>query len=131
MIEEEEEDKGTREYYDTRLKAAVFFDFDSYVLGEESKALLLAQSDWLKEYFRGGVVYIEGHCDERGTREYNIALGAKRAYAVVEYLMLLGVPKRWLQTVSYGKERPLISESLETSWAQNRRALITFTTPSE
>jgi peptidoglycan-associated lipoprotein len=72
-------------------------------------------------------VTIEGHCDERGTREYNIGLGARRANAVKEYLVSLGVSSGRVDTVSYGKERPICTESNEDCWAQNRRGVTTIT----
>jgi peptidoglycan-associated lipoprotein len=72
-------------------------------------------------------VTVEGHCDERGTREYNLALGARRANAVKEYLVSLGVSSARMETISYGKERPLCTQSDENCWAQNRRGVTVVT----
>lgn len=100
----------------------VFFAFDSSVLTSEGQATLGRQASWLKQH--GDVkVVVEGHCDERGTREYNLALGERRASAAKRYLASLGVPAARVSTVSYGKERPAVAGSDEAAWAQNRRAV--------
>ncbi len=99
----------------------VFFDFDSSVINAEGQATLQKQAEWLKNNSTN--VTVEGHCDERGTREYNLALGERRANAAKRYLVSLGVPANRIQTVSYGKERPAVVGSDESAWAQNRRAV--------
>jgi peptidoglycan-associated lipoprotein len=97
----------------------VYFDFDSYSIREDAKPVLAAQSGWLRRY--GSVrVRIEGNCDERGTREYNLALGARRANAVKNFLVAQGVDPSRIGTLSYGKERPLDGGDSEDAWARNR-----------
>jgi peptidoglycan-associated lipoprotein len=101
--------------------ADVQFDYDRYDLGEQARATLQQNAEWLKQ--NGGVkVEIEGHCDDRGTVEYNLALGAKRAKAVKDYLVTLGIPSDRLSTISYGEELPLCHEATEPCWQRNRRA---------
>jgi peptidoglycan-associated lipoprotein len=99
----------------------VFFDFDRYDLSADARAVLRANADWLKNN-PAVRVEIEGHCDERGTSEYNLALGAKRAQAAREYLANLGVVSERLSTTSFGEEIPVCRESNESCWKQNRRA---------
>ena len=96
-----------------------YFDFDKAVLKVESRAALLAHSSALMASPRS--VRLEGHADERGTREYNMALGERRAKAVQRYLVLQGVSPAQLELVSYGEERPVATGNDEQSWAQNRR----------
>lgn len=98
----------------------VHFAFDSYELYESSRLVLRETADWLKDN-RGVRVEIEGHCDERGTVEYNLALGAKRAKAARDYLITLGISADRMSTISYGEELPLCSEHTEACWAENRR----------
>lgn len=100
----------------------VFFDLDSYGLDDTDKETLRRQAGWLAQYSNVNVT-IEGHCDERGTREYNLALGERRANAAKNYLASLGVSPNRMSVVSYGKERPEALGSDEQSWAQNRRAV--------
>ena len=100
----------------------VYFAYDSFELDEDAKELLQHQAAWLKQYNKTSVI-IEGHCDERGTREYNLALGEKRAQAVKNYLSGLGVAMSNLNTISYGKERPAVVGSTDAAWSQNRRAV--------
>ncbi len=100
----------------------VFFAFDSSVLTSESQATLDRQSQWLKQYPSVNVV-IEGHADERGTREYNLALGERRADAARSYLVSTGVAASRVSTISYGKERPAVMGHDESAWSQNRRAV--------
>ncbi len=102
------------------LKPA-FFDFDSYALRDDAKAALDADAQLLRTNADAAIT-IEGHCDERGTVEYNQALGEKRANAARDYLVAAGIVATRIQTVSYGKERPFCTESNETCWQQNRRA---------
>jgi len=104
----------------------VHFDYDRYDLHDQERGILQRQAAWLQKYPQVRVS-IEGHCDERGTREYNLALGARRANAVKEYLVSLGVSAARVDTISYGKERPICTESTEDCWAQNRRGVTTIT----
>lgn len=99
----------------------VHFETDRHDLNTQSRAVLDAQAQWLNTYPTVSVT-VEGHADERGTREYNLALGERRAISVKNYLIALGVDPRRIDTVSYGKEQPIIVGSDGQSWAQNRRA---------
>jgi peptidoglycan-associated lipoprotein len=100
----------------------VFFGYDQVDLTAEARATLDRQAQWLKQY--GNVsVTIEGHSDERGTREYNLALGDRRATATKNYLVARGISPNRIATLSYGKERPAIGASGEQAWSQNRRAM--------
>ena len=99
----------------------IFFDYDKSDLSADARATLSRQADWLKKYHVSLVV--EGHCDERGTREYNLALGERRANAVKNFLVAQGVPASGLSTISYGKERPAVLGDNEAAWAQNRRGV--------
>lgn len=99
----------------------VYFDFDSFVIKQDYQALIDGHAKVLVRN-NGKRMTIEGHTDERGGREYNLALGQKRAEAVVKSLALLGVPESQLEAVSFGKERPANPSSGEAAWAQNRRA---------
>ncbi|RMB11864.1 peptidoglycan-associated lipoprotein Pal [Eilatimonas milleporae] len=101
----------------------IFFDYDSSELTARSRDVLRKQADWLNHFPRQRVT-IEGHCDERGTREYNLALGERRANAVKNYLVALGVPSSRLGTISYGKERPAVVGNSEQYWRQNRRGVL-------
>lgn len=97
-----------------------FFDYDRASLREDARTALAADSRWLLRYPKFQIL-VEGHCDERGTEEYNLALGDKRASAVREYLASLGVEAARVKTVSYGKDRPFCSEDNEHCWQDNRR----------
>ncbi len=99
----------------------VNFDFDRYDLRPDVREILKGHAAWLKANPQVKVE-IEGHCDERGTNEYNLALGAKRAESVKRYLMDLGIAPSTLSTISYGEELPLCKEQNEACWAKNRRA---------
>jgi peptidoglycan-associated lipoprotein len=101
--------------------ADVHFDFDTATLSAQARETLAQHAQWLKAH-PGARVTIEGHCDERGTVEYNLALGEQRARAVRDYLVELGVAGARLTTASYGKERPLDPGHDEAAWARNRRA---------
>ena len=101
----------------------VFFDFDKSDLKPEARATIQRWSDYLKKYPNVSVT-IEGHCDERGTREYNIALGERRATAAKNFLTSLGIPASRVSTISYGKERPAVVGSNEAAWSQNRRGVM-------
>jgi len=97
------------------------FEFDSANLSMEAQDILRRKAEWLKENPRAKVI-IEGHCDERGTNDYNLALGDRRAYSAKSFLVDLGIPAARLTTVSYGEERPLDPSADEDAWAKNRRA---------
>jgi peptidoglycan-associated lipoprotein len=101
----------------------IFFDFDKSDVRGDQRQRLDAWADWLKKYPQVTAV-IEGHCDERGTREYNLALGERRASSAKNYLVAKGVDAKRLQTISYGKERPAVLGSNEASWSQNRRDVL-------
>lgn len=100
----------------------VLFAFDSYALDETGRQTLGLQAEWLARYPNVGVT-VEGHADERGTREYNLALGERRANAARNFLAAQGIPGARLNVISYGKERPAVEGSGESAWAQNRRAV--------
>jgi peptidoglycan-associated lipoprotein len=108
------------------LLADVRFDYDRADLREGDRAILTKNADLLKRYDFLKVT-VEGHCDERGSIEYNLALGERRAKAAYDYLVSLGVPAERLKTVSYGKEVPLCTEANESCWARNRRAHLAVT----
>ena len=98
----------------------IYFDFDSYTLRAEARSVLQSHAAWLKAN-PTAQGEIEGHCDERGTTEYNLALGAKRARAAMDYLVTLGISASRIKTVSYGEELPLCKEKSEECYLQNRR----------
>lgn len=100
----------------------IFFETDSTNLTASARATLENQSTWLAQYPNLGVT-IEGHADERGTREYNLALGERRANSVKNYLTALGVSPSRITTLSYGKERPAVPGSNQSAWSQNRRGV--------
>ena len=100
----------------------VFFAFDSSALSAEAQAALDTQVAWLKKHDDVNVI-VQGHCDDRGTREYNLALGERRANAVKQYLVSQGIEESRISTISYGKERPAVLGNNEAAWAQNRRAI--------
>ncbi len=104
----------------------VFFDFDAYSIRPDASQSLAMQAEWLKRY-PGVRVRVEGNCDERGTVEYNFALGARRANSVKEFLVAHGVSAARIDTVSYGKARPIDGGSGEDAWAHNRNAHTTLT----
>lgn len=99
----------------------VYFDFDKYQVRDDARAVLDAQAAWLQRY-PAVHVRIEGNCDERGTREYNFALGARRASAVRDYLAGKGISTSRMETISYGKEKPIDPGTGEEAWAKNRNA---------
>jgi peptidoglycan-associated lipoprotein len=100
----------------------ILFDFDSFEIDAEDRGVLDTQAQWLTRYPNTRVT-IEGHADERGTREYNLALGDRRANAARAYLESRGIAPGRMQVISWGKERPAVAESNEAAWAQNRRAV--------
>ena len=113
---------GSQEDLIVNVGDRVFFDYDSSDLDSDAQELLQDQVAWLKQYSDVSVI-IEGHCDERGTREYNLALGEKRAQSVKNYLIGLGISADRVSTISYGKERPAVVGSNDGAWAQNRRSV--------
>ena len=115
--------EGTVEDFNQNVGNTVYFGFDRYDLTAEAQAQLQKEAAWLQQYPQHTVT-VEGHCDERGTREYNLALGERRANATKNYLIALGIDQNRMQTISYGKERPVCTESTESCWAQNRRAVV-------
>ena len=115
---------GSQEDLIVNVGDRVFFGYDSSELDSDALELLQDQVAWLKQHNNLSVT-IEGHCDERGTREYNLALGEKRAQAVKNYLIGLGVNPDRVSTISYGKERPAVVGSNDGAWAQNRRSVTT------
>jgi peptidoglycan-associated lipoprotein len=100
--------------------ADIHFDYNDYTVRQEDSEILRSNADWLQKN-PDRRVQIEGHCDERGSEEYNIALGAQRAQAAKEYLQTLGIKPDRMSTISYGKELPLCTEHTEDCWAENRR----------
>ena len=112
---------GSSQDFVVNVGDRVYFDTDAHDIREDAKPLLDAQAGWLRRY--GAVhVRIEGNCDERGTREYNLALGARRANSVRDYLVSHGVTADRIATISFGKEQPIDSGSGEESWQKNRNA---------
>ncbi|MDB5490581.1 MAG: pal [Micavibrio sp.] len=113
---------GTQQDLVVNVGDRVFFGYDHYDISSEAQTILKGQADWMAKYPNVNLS-IEGHCDERGTREYNLALGERRANSVKNYLTGLGVSANRIHTVSYGKERPAVMGSNAEAWAQNRRAV--------
>ena len=113
---------GTQGDLEQNVGDRVLFALDSSQLTSEAQTTLTRQAAWLKQYGQINLA-IEGHCDERGTREYNIALGERRATAAKKFLVGLGIPSARISTISYGKERPAVEGSDESAWSQNRRAV--------
>ncbi|MFH1806378.1 MAG: peptidoglycan-associated lipoprotein Pal [Pseudomonadota bacterium] len=114
--------ESSPEWFATNVGDRVFFGFDKYDLSGEARRTLELQAAWLKKYPQYRVV-VEGHADERGTREYNLALGERRANSAKDYLIALGIDPSRLETISYGKERPVAVGHDEESWAKNRRGV--------
>jgi peptidoglycan-associated lipoprotein len=113
---------GSEQDFVANVGDRVWFAYDKSVVTAEGRKILEKQADWLKKY-PNVTVTVEGHCDERGTREYNLALGERRATAVKNVLVALGIPANRMTTISYGKERPAVVGSNEAAWAQNRRGV--------
>jgi peptidoglycan-associated lipoprotein len=113
---------GTQQDWVVNVGDRVFFDYDQYTLSPEAQHTLELQAEWLKKYPAVNIT-VSGHCDERGTREYNLALGDRRANAVKSHLVSLGIDASRINTISYGKERPAVLGSNPQAWAQNRRAV--------
>ncbi|MEL7487961.1 MAG: peptidoglycan-associated lipoprotein Pal [Pseudomonadota bacterium] len=117
---------GSQEDLEKNAGHRVFFALDEYTLTPQAQATLARQANWLKQYPEARVL-LAGNCDERGTREYNLALGARRSEAARAYLVSLGVDSARIRTVSYGKERPIDPRSTEDAWSINRNATTTLT----
>ena len=117
---------GSAEDFRVNVGDTVHFALNQYNIEDADKQVLGRQAAWLSKYPAVRVT-VEGHCDERGTREYNLALGARRANAVKEFLVAQGVAAGRLETVSYGKERPICTQSSEDCWSQNRRGVSVIT----
>ena len=114
---------GTQEHFERAVggSTTIYFDTDRYNIDSADQAALQQQAQYFAQYPQITFT-VEGHCDERGTREYNLALGERRANAAKNYLVSLGVSPDRIRTLSYGKERPVALASNESAWAQNRRA---------
>ncbi|MCU0888854.1 MAG: peptidoglycan-associated lipoprotein Pal [Rubritepida sp.] len=113
---------GSQEDLVVNVGDRVFFDFDSSAVRSDGRATLQRQAEWLQRF--GSVnVQVAGHADERGTREYNLALGQRRANAARDLLVAQGVPSARISTISFGKDRPIALGSNEEAWAQNRVAI--------
>lgn len=106
------------------LATVFYFEFDSALLLPEGRAALIGHAEYLRNASKS--VRLEGHADERGTREYNMALGERRANAVRDFLVLQGVSSSKIETVSYGEERPAVSGSGDSSWSKNRRVELSY-----
>ena len=113
---------GSAEDLRVNVGDTVHFAYNEYNIEDNDKSTLQRQATWLQKY-PSVKVTVEGDCDERGTREYNLALGARRANAVKEYLVSLGVSASRVETISYGKEHPICTQSTEDCWAQNCRGV--------
>jgi peptidoglycan-associated lipoprotein len=113
---------GSPQEFQVSVGDRVFFETDSSALTQQARATLDRQVQWLQQYGRYTFL-VEGHADERGTREYNIALGARRASAVRDYMIARGIAPNRMRTISYGKERPVAVCNDISCWSQNRRAV--------
>jgi peptidoglycan-associated lipoprotein len=113
---------GTQGDFEANVGDRVFFDTDSSVIASDAQAVLTRQAAWLKQYANAKIV-LEGHADERGTREYNLALGERRANSAKNFLVSQGVDAARISVTSYGKERPAVLGHDESAWSQNRRAV--------
>jgi peptidoglycan-associated lipoprotein len=114
---------GSQQDFVVNVGDRVFFETDSSELTTQARATLDKQAQWLTTYSQYAQFTVEGHADERGTREYNIALGARRAQAVRDYLISRGIQGQRMRTISYGKERPVAVCNDISCWSQNRRAV--------
>ena len=112
---------GSQDDLEQNVGHRVFFGYDQYALSAQAQSTLQKQADFLKQYSNVRI-QLSGNCDERGTREYNLALGARRAEAARAYLVSMGVDSSRISTVSYGKERPIDPRSTEEAWSLNRNA---------
>lgn len=115
-------DTGLTADFERNVGDRVYFDFDKSHLRHDAQATLTRQSEWLKSHANIHVA-VEGHCDDRGTREYNLALGERRAAAAAKFLEAHGIAKSRVETVSYGKDRPAVLGTGEEVWSKNRRSV--------
>ena len=122
----DQNDPKSQAFFEKTVGDRVFFEVDQYTLNASSKAALDTQAQWLIDN-SGYVIIVEGHADEQGTREYNLALGFRRAQSVQEYLVARGISGLRLKTRSYGKERPVEICSVERCYSKNRRAVTLLT----
>lgn len=113
---------GSQQDFTVNVGDRIFFDTDSSVIRADAQTTLARQAQWLSQYGSYSIT-VEGHADERGTREYNLALGARRAAAARDFLVARGVPANRIRTISYGKERPVAVCDNISCWSQNRRAV--------
>lgn len=120
-VETEELDIRGKDFVSSKHLKTIYFDYDSAVLSEEARKVLAENAEFLKKNADLEVL-VEGHCDERGTIGYNLALGQKRATAVRKYYLSLGIQPKRIGSLSYGKEKPVCLESSEECWLKNRRA---------
>ena len=120
-------EQGGMSYLDKygEVPAKIYFDYNQYAIDDMDSSTLDLQANWLDEN-PSKYILIEGHCDERGTREYNLALGERRANATKDYLISMGVSPDRISTVSFGKERPDVEGSMEAAWEMNRRTATTM-----
>ena len=116
------EDTKMTTRFNKAVSPIIYFDFNAAYLSASAMDILNEQITWLQNN-PSAMIVIEGHCDERGTREYNLALGEKRANAVKDYMIAQGIDSARIRTISYGKERPDVFGSTEDAWAKNRRAV--------
>ncbi|HMK50220.1 MAG TPA: peptidoglycan-associated lipoprotein Pal [Thermodesulfovibrionales bacterium] len=118
---ESKEEPSASQYKEVKdLFEDIYFDYDEYQVKPAAKSVLQKVANWLLLH-RGARVAVEGHCDERGTNEYNLALGDRRAKSVRDYLVALGVPSGRIDTISYGEEKPVCSDKTEACFSKNRR----------
>lgn len=113
--------RGSQDHLDAVAGSLVYFGYDRYDLTARAQNTLRKQAEWLLDNARAKLS-VAGHADERGTREYNLALGARRAEATKNFLVALGVSASRIRTISYGKEKPVVPGSNESAWSQNRRS---------
>lgn len=118
----ESRDLGAKAYMEREgMFQDILFDYDKYEIRDTYKPVLQSIASWMTKN-SGSRLSVEGHCDDRGTNEYNLALGDRRAKAVKDYLLTLGVPAARIDTLSYGEEKPACNQQTEECWTQNRRA---------
>ncbi|MEM6602845.1 MAG: peptidoglycan-associated lipoprotein Pal [Pseudomonadota bacterium] len=118
--------KDSLAYFQQKIGDKTYFGYDQYTLTGEAQQTLASQADWIRQYAAGNMITVEGHADERGTREYNMALGLRRAHSIRSFLVSRGIPQSQIKTVSFGKERPEVEGSTPSAWAQNRRGVTTI-----
>lgn len=123
----EKKDLVPSDYDETSVLEDIHFDFDKFDIRSDAREILINNADWLKKHPEVNVL-IEGHCDERGTNEYNMALGERRANAAKNYLVSLGISPHRLKIISYGEEMPIDPGHNEIAWSKNRRAHFLITT---